>query len=166
MSQRNRATQFCRTPFVFHVIAKDDNIELLQRAAMLYAVLAIALLSARHSHAGIVSKRMNLRWCRLHWLPSELALKRSGHSPLVSGCQHAPQQCCRRCPSSGSVITIFGIRKLECLLSGAQCTNVTDRQTDRQSNRTTELYIFIFIHHVVCIVCNKFIKPFSNQNAR
>ena len=49
--------------------------QFLQRAAMLSAVLATAFLSvrlpvrlsARQTHAGIVSKRMNIGLCRLHW---------------------------------------------------------------------------------------------------
>jgi len=32
---------------------------------MLHAVLAIAFLSVCLSHTGVVSKRMNLGWCRL-----------------------------------------------------------------------------------------------------
>jgi len=40
----------------------------LQRSAILCAVLVIlSCLSVCPSHAGIVSKRMNIGWCRLHW---------------------------------------------------------------------------------------------------
>jgi len=39
----------------------------LQHATMLRVVLATTFLSIRQSHASIVSKRMNVGWCRLHW---------------------------------------------------------------------------------------------------
>ena len=48
VAEKPRDAEFCRIPFVFHVIAKDGAIGLLRRAAMLCAVLSIALLSARH----------------------------------------------------------------------------------------------------------------------
>ena len=39
----------------------------LQRAAILRAIIVTAALSDRPPHAGIVSKRMNVGWCRLYW---------------------------------------------------------------------------------------------------